>query len=665
MLDPAIVESQAEVLRSDDVALAVVRKLKLADAMPPVASVWTKLLIWINPARSSENPQPSTPSIDPVLKKELEAARSVNRDLRVTRVARTNLLQVVYSAPDPVRAAEVVNAYASSYVDLELNRRTEFMQRAQAWLQSRSEELRRLSGEADSIAQKFRSDHNLLSTRGVLITDQQLSELATQLVSDGAATAQAGARYQRIKEIIDKHQTNSAVTEALTNPLINELRTKYLEASKRRFDLQRKLGSSHTAVVTLEHSMDELDAQLFREFGRIAESYKNEYEIAAARERTLYDLLAKQQITAIAANDALVQLRQLEQSAENYRTLSQNYTQLYEEAGQQKGIPLTSGHVVSEAHPPLVPSQPRKMLVLAVCAGLGLMAGIGTTLAREALDPTFRTSAQVRAELGLELIGMLPALPAMGAGAPANLMRYSLDNPLSGFAETLRAVKVAADLRLKECDRKIIGVVSLLPNEGKTFVAKNLASLLARQGARALLIDADLRLRGLTRSLPFIDETLNAAKVTPPMPHVGVQRLLRESDSGLEILPCDHADNDPRVAEGISPAMLRQYLQGGSYEYVIVDLPPLGPVATARSIAPIVDVFLLVVKWGATPRGAVRAALEKDQYIKEKLLGVILNNGAMERVKLYEHSDFDEYYRGNYGPSSVELRERERAPARS
>jgi succinoglycan biosynthesis transport protein ExoP len=69
-------------------------------------------------------------------------------------------------------------------------------------------------------------------------------------------------------------------------------------------------------------------------------------------------------------------------------------------------------------------------------------------------------------------------------------MRYAIDHPYSAFAETLRSAKVAADLALKDRSPKIIGVVSLLPKEGKSTVAKNFASLLALGGAMTLLIDA-------------------------------------------------------------------------------------------------------------------------------------------------------------------------------
>ena len=80
-------------------------------------------------------------------------------------------------------------------------------------------------------------------------------------------------------------------------------------------------------------------------------------------------------------------------------------------------------------------------------------------------------------------------------------MRYTIDDPFSGFAETFRSAKVAVDLALGDRCPKMIGIISLLPNEGKTIVAKNFASLIACQGTKTLLIDADTRNPSLTRRI--------------------------------------------------------------------------------------------------------------------------------------------------------------------
>jgi polysaccharide biosynthesis transport protein len=666
-LDSSEIESHVEVLRSENVGLAVVKQLKLCDDPafidpPRLGKIWASVMADLGAKTTVEEPSNAA---DAALKRQMTALETLKRNLDITRVGRTFVLQVSYTAPNPVRAAEIVNGYTDTYMLEQLSSRGEATHRARSWLQQRTEELRQLSVDADLAAQKFRADHNLLATKGTLISEQQLNEMTTELGTVRAATEGARARYLGIKTIIDTHQTETAVTESLANKVINELRTKYLDASKRISDLEPKLGPSHIVVVNLKNELNELSKLLFQELGQVAETYRSDYEVAAAREKSLAENLAQQQSIAVEANDAQVQLRQLEQKAESYKVLYQNYLQRYQEAAQQESFPMTDGHIISAANPPLAPSHPHKTVVLVISLALGALAGVTVGLLRESMDRVFRTVEQVRDELAVEVLGILPILPPASSlpsknvkaaetdsnfdmGNMAPILRYVIDHPFSEYAETLRSAKVAADITLKDRSPKIIGVVSLLPGEGKSTVTKNFASLIALQGARTLLIDADTRNPGLTRGIG--SESRKDTQSETSVPPLLAKLLVSEPESGLQILPCIYAQDDPRVASGISSATLQALLRDidQSYDYVLIDLPPIGPVVNARGMAPALDAFIFVVAWGETSRGAVRSVLAKEHSIREKLLGVIMNKADMEKLAGYEHFGSDGYYYRRY-----------------
>jgi succinoglycan biosynthesis transport protein ExoP len=84
------------------------------------------------------------------------------------------------------------------------------------------------------------------------------------------------------------------------------------------------------------------------------------------------------------------------------------------------------------------------------------------------------------------------------------------------------------------------------------------------------------------------------------------------------------------------------------FDWIIVDLPPLGPVVDARAIAPQVDAFLFVVEWGRTTRRLVRATLQADRQIRDKCLGVVLNKVDIKNLGLYEACGSKAYYSGQY-----------------
>ena len=231
---------------------------------------------------------------------------------------------------------------------------------------------------------------------------------------------------------------------------------------------------------------------------------------------------------------------------------------------------------------------------------------------------------------------------------PTNVMRYALDHPLSGFAEVLRGIKLAADLTLGGQSRKIVGVVSVLPEEGKSTVAKNLASLLAHQGAETLLIDSDLRNPGLTRS---VAPNAEAGLVQAVLDGTPIKDLLHfEKDSNLAVLPAVLQRRLPHAPELLGSAGMRSVLKqaGQEFAWVVLDLPPLGPVVDARAIADQVDAFVLVVEWGRTTRRLVRTTLESDPQIREKCLGVVLNKVRLQDLRLYDAYGSKAYYSGEY-----------------
>jgi polysaccharide biosynthesis transport protein len=645
-LDPAIVESQAEIMHSEQVGLLVVRKLKLADR--PENKSWASALKSLIPF-SSPTPREGA---DAALRKELLALKRLNGNLHVSRVPKTFLIQLDYTDASPQIAAEIVNAYTEAYLQEQETARIGIMKRAREALESRAEELRALSAQADLAVQKFKADNNLLATRGVFLSEQQFSDMNAQLVTQQAAAAQARARWLNLKEIIESHRTGSDVIESLSNPVINDLRTKYITASRRATELELRVGPEHRTVKELKRSMVGLQNLIFQELGRIAATYKSDYEVAVAREKALSDNLDRQQGVVVSAGNAQVHLRQLEQKAESYKLLYQNYMQRYQEAEQAANLPVNESTIVSAAIPPLAPSYPRTSLALALSLVLGGLVGVGVGLVQELLDRGFRTRAEVQEELGVSALGILPQLAAMGEapslGQLAPIYRYAIDHPRSEFSESLRFVKASVDQRLKNHQTKTIGVISLLPNEGKTTVAKNFASLLAAQGSNTILIDADSTVKGLSQAIRSGAESMQRSPLGDLCPSLASD-LRQERDTHLNILLNMQTSASASI-EDFSFRRLETLLKdaGKSIDYVVVDFPPIGPVSSARSVVHAIDAFLLVIAWSATSRAAVRTALSREPTIQEKLLGVILNKVDREVMKKYLDGECDDSYHADY-----------------
>lgn len=664
--DEASILSQVEVLQSETIGLAVVDSLKLtenqefrATRASLLSSIFGTIRSLVNVSQWFSSAKKESVVDDGTLKRSL--SDQLLNGLSVKRIGRTYALELTYNSTSPVLAAQIVNAVASAYLLDKLNSKYEATRRASDWLSDRIAELRQRALDTDLAVQKFRAEHNLISTgNNSLLSDQQLAESNSALILAQSETAKARARVQRIEHILATDDVDGVVTDILDSSVANDLRKKYLESSKIEAEITRRLGSNHIQAVRLRNEMQEYRRLMFQEISRIAQSYKSDLEVSEAKEKSLAESVAKATDISNSASETQVQLRELQREAETYKNMYQTFLQRYQEAMQQQSFPVTEARVISKAMPPRIPSKPNKPIILALFMIMGAAAGGGIAMFREFRDRFFRTGEQVRDVLGLEFLGNTPLIPNKpvteapesghpGLTLPTSVARYAVDHPLSSFAETLRSTRLAIDLGISaKSGARIVGVVSALPSEGKSTISINLAQLLAGQGARVLLLDADIRNPGATRAMArhasegLLEVLLEGRSVQDV--------LLRDEKTKLAFLPTVVKQRVPHSSELLTSAQMHKLLAEASnaFDYIIVDLPPLGPVVDARAMAGRIDGFIFVTEWGKTARRAVRNTVENEVHIRKKCLGVILNKVDTEKLKLYRAYGSSEYYHSRY-----------------
>jgi len=420
-------------------------------------------------------------------------------------------------------------------------------------------------------------------------------------------------------------------------------------------ELESKYQAARRANIWLQDRINELKAQAEKTERAVAEyKAKNNVDTSGLR--------PNEQQLADASSERRIILKDLESSAQTYRALHEALLQRVTEFTQQQSFPATEARVVSPASPPLENSEPKALIALGVASILGLVGGFGAAFAREYLDRTFRSSKQVEREVGVECLGILPAIaPArwrlpkwhrdVASGeriisASRERHRLVVGEPLSRFAETIRDLKVAADTADLHRSNKVIGITSARPHEGKSLLAANLSEMIALSGCNVLLIDCELRNGGLTGQF--------APKAKGGLLEVVEGRaavndfIWRDPITNLHFLPAVKlaGGRDQNTKEQLSPAALFQRTQlppmglkallesvQDSYDYVILDLPPITPVADVKAISHLIDAFILVIEFGRTSRQAVIDALNAAPAVCEKLLGAVLNKADPNELR--------------------------------
>ncbi|WP_200948600.1 MULTISPECIES: AAA family ATPase [unclassified Bradyrhizobium] len=680
-LDTLQVGSQVEILASRKLGLDVVRNLRLADDPEfAVSSSW-------NPFASSGGAS--------LEDREQHALDEFLAHRAISRTDKTYALNISYSSKSPAKAAKIANAIAEAYIDDQLGAKYATVTRAGAWLQDRINELRSKATAADRAVLEYKEKNKIVDLGGAgstaggagtfsrLIGEQQLYELNSQLAAARGATSEAKARLDRIEQVRKMDVGEGTVADTLKNDVITRLRNQFIDLSAREANISGRYGTDHTAAANLRDQMEEIRRNIAAELGRIAGSYRSDYEIAKTREENLERALAALVSEGQLTNRDRLGLAELESSAKVYHTLFDNFLQRYMESIQQQSFPITDARIISPAVAPTKKSKPVTSLVLAISLSLGIMASIGIAALREAVDGVFRTSRQVEQELGARCICIVPqvsepvagfmrtgavaapelsSVPALpgpssdtseaASASPHSfafgdaLKRRAVDDPISVFTEAFRAIKVSAWLQANVRQTKVIGVTSAMPAEGKSTVAANLANLMADAGRLVVLIDADLRNPTLARSLS-------------PRPQAGwldviggkldlTEAIGREPTTGLALLPLLLTEAPVHSDEILASQGFRDLLERlrQSYDYIIVDLPPLAPVVDVRATVPAIDSFVFVVEWGATSVKTVRRHLLPETELHDRLLGVVLNKANPRLLQRFEHPGI--YQNGYY-----------------
>jgi succinoglycan biosynthesis transport protein ExoP len=730
-IDSASVESQLRLLKSDNIALSVIKNLHLNEDSEFIGS----------------GGKGSVPSEYDVMRR---ALRVFKTRLNVKRDSFSYVIEVSFDSYDAEKAARIANEIVDAYIIDQLDAKYQSTLRASNWLQDRIRELREQASAGEQAVVDFKRGHNIIDAAGKSTIGQRVGELNSQLIIVRAQTAEARARLDRIQAVLSSDPSggvNATVADAMKSEVVTRLRTQYIELASKETDWSARYGHDHLAAVNLRNQMHEIRSAITDELRRLAETYKSDYEIVKQREGNVQKEYDKAVIEAEKANEAQVVLSDLESKSKTFHALYENFLQRYMESVQQQSFPITDARLISPAVGPLDKSHPKTFLTMAIAACVGIIFGLGIGVLRDLWDRVFRTTDQVERILKSNCIALVPFLksaatpdlplpathtlegPSLGTnegapspqtneeavsprtteeapnpqttqealspnneGAPSPLINEEVvsprtteeapspqtneeavsprtilrdsnvfwtivDFPFSRFAESVRAIKVAAGLKEAVTSRsrksskstKVIGFTSSLPMEGKSTLTAALALLIAQAGGRVILLDCDLRNPRLSS---IFAPSAKAGFIEVVSKKAAIDDVLwTDPKTNLAFLPAFMKSRVAHTHEILASEATKNFFNDlrRRYEYIIVDLSPLAPVVDVRTTTNFVDSYVYVIEWGSTKIDVVKKALADAPGIYENLLGTVLNKADVRKLSRYEAHRGAYYENKHYG----------------
>ena len=301
--------------------------------------------------------------------------------------------------------------------------------------------------------------------------------------------------------------------------------------------------------------------------------------------------------------------------------------------------------VLAPATVPEQPARPQPLRNGAAGLGLGLLLGIGTAFLREAMDRSFKSAEQLEEETNLPVLGVVPEeLPKVALP--------TLTNPSSTRAEAYRTVRTNVQFAGPPHTLRTILVTSATAGEGKTSVSTNLAVAFAATGQSVVLVDADLRRRRAAQAFGLVDEGPGLTGVLAGW--ASLKSAIRTAkDEKLNLLPAGSTPDNP--SELLGSSRMAEVLKelGEQFEVVLVDSPPVLPVADPLVLAVNASGVVVVVRLGETTRERTRRTIGNLQKLGVPLLGLVANGAVPSHDPAYgygyAYGDGDQRGRGKKG----------------
>jgi uncharacterized protein involved in exopolysaccharide biosynthesis/Mrp family chromosome partitioning ATPase len=631
LIDPAIVETQVEMLKSQTIALSVIDKLSLSQD-PELVGKGPGLLASISRALGISAPHAST--APDVIRR--VAAASFSRMLKVSRSGHSYLAEIAFTSVDPVKAALIANAVVDAYIQERLGANFVNAERSSRWMQQRLDELAQQSANAKKELDEYKAANHLdVDANGEPAVYREKDRLAASLDQARTDISRTNERHERLADALRNNDESvlpdAALLDWINDPDLNRLRDAYRATqSQARAGSQSQSDDADEAAKQREAIWNAVQDK--------ANAAENELKSAHLREAAIAKKLDDLAPQVEAAQQKLDKLKQLEgtyQAALQRHDSLQNRFARVNEFVQQQSLPFTEAAVVSRAAAPLKPSYPKVALTLLLAALAGCTVGVAGALGLEYFDRTVRRPDQIENGLGLRALGSVhrfrPRLSRQGrlrvVGAwrskskrRGTYLAQKINEWLSdGAGEALRYVEVALSDNISSRGAQVLAVISPNSGEGKTVVALGLAILAARCGKRVLLVDADARKRSLTRVLQPGQFAAAGASHKPSY----VDGITRE-DPGFSFLGVTGVQQSNEV---IAPDSLRNTLEQirEQYDYVIVDTPALKSHVDVFAAARFFDTFIMLAEWKRTRLDDISRSLLRSTAISNRLLGVLIN----------------------------------------
>ncbi len=595
-------------------------------------------------------------------------AAQIARNLSVKQENDAMVLRLTYRDSDRHRAQQVLSTLTETYGEYNLKDQRAQTSHAIQLLQAKIPQLRKKLDKSALAVTQFRKKHHISDPDTYAASVYEMKQTLEQQEQElKAKIAEVETKYNELQKQVG-NSTDVAIDKAILaqDTTYQNLVKQFQDAEINYFMELTKYRETHPAMRALKGKRDRLyslmQAQIESALGSRAESVgvltEGTSEIRQTLATQLFEAqtaiamqtaqldnvrLAKQQVSL-----AFAQIPQLQQTyTELQRQFSFNsslftkFSERLEELRIADAQEIPSWRLLERPLLPEYTVEPNVLLNLLLGGFGGVAFGLAIAQMLERSDRRLRDLDEFRALINLPLLGTVPKLKALQANS-FDRAKVVPSSDYTVFMESLRSL--AINLRYSDGDRNVksIAFTSAIPSEGKSTLIYHLGCVLAELEHNVLLVDADLRrptihkLAGLHNSAGLSTAIATNLDWREILQTVGLHNSLDE----LTTVPIP--PNPLVLLESAKMTKLMQAWQE-TYDYVLIDTPPIVGIVDAQSLAAKVDTVVVVAAMHRSTRSAIARALEILASRHANIAGILVNMVARRDSNEY-YTDYQSYY---------------------
>ncbi len=606
---------------------------KLLASRALAEKVATKLNLYNNPHFATQK----IPADATALQRQHHKDRIINRlmkQIEVTPIRNSSLVDVSIFRPDPQMAALLVNTIAQAYIEQSLDLRFAASQEGAAWLQQKIDEARKKLEDSELKLNQYARAHNIVASENKeTITSQKLEQLNKELITAQTKRSEAETRFREVSQ-------GHPIPEVVNNKLLETLKGEEAKIIAQVSEQGRKFGEKHPRMIQLNQELAGIRAKIASEHAYIVQAVKNEYRMTQNQETSLKKALEEQKADTQDLGDRSVEYKVLLRDVETNRALYENMLKSLKTTTATENLPSTNIRIIYPASVPEKPAKPKKALNLALSLIVGSFLALGLVFGLEYVDTSLKNPDDVEKWLEIPNLAMIPhlELEAQNKDQISGLVVHYGGNPLA--AEAYRALRTSIVFSAAGKAPGVILVTSSLPGEGKSLTSVNLAAAIAKAGKDILLVDADMRRPSLHKifkvkqepglSNYLVGEINDLPCVPTVVPH-------------LYLLPCGKIPPNP--SELLGSARMEELLvkARAHFAQIILDSPPLISVTDATILSTKSEGVLLVIRAEEVPRKVAKKAKDQLLGVNSHLLGSVLNDIPFQKNGYYYYNYYHKH----------------------